>query len=411
MNGPPTDNRPASSEQHQDRQEEDDDLDDTASLLLQRTRSPEINVAESIAVQEIPPEPPKPVSDEDDTDPAATSWPRSARYLVLLCSFLTSFSFAVTQVPLIYVFRLMTCDAYYNDRSPQVSNETTKPLSARMGSLLFSDTLASMFYSRPTTVQDDYDRCSIHAIESSTALSIALLAASTMVFGILNLFIAGSWIKRIGVKSTLLINVFFPAVRLFVQNVGLEVWGKAGINIIQCSQIVSILGGPSGYLLVLNAFMTEVVDFEGRTAALGRLAGSMMGGSAIGFLLGGILGEAFGIKVPFRLTFVLFLSSCAYAAVFLPYIPPAKAKTVDSTSASYNKKSGVSKFIGPLAVFAPRKFIRRDGVVQTEYGTFLLACGVFLAILATGESQLFQREYALISRTRILNNITSVVLN
>ena len=232
----------------------------------------------------------------------------------------------------------------------------------------------------------DPDRCSIHAIESSTALSVSLLGASTTVFGLLNLFLTNSLIKRIGLKPTLVIQVFFPAVRLLVQNVGVEVWGSVGIITIQCSQIVSIIGGPSGYLLVLNTFMTEVVEYEGRTAALGRLTGSMMFGSALGFLLGGVVAEVFGIKAPFRLTLILFLSSCAYVLVFLPNIPPAEAQVADSSSANGEMKSrNVGKFFGPLTVFAPRKFIGRDGVIRTEYGAFLLAWGVFLGILATGE--------------------------
>jgi MFS family permease len=220
------------------------------------------------------------------------------------------------------------------------------------------------------------------------------------VFGLLNLFLTGSLIKRIGVKPTLLIQVFFPAVRLVVQNVGVEVWGSAGIVIIQCSQIVSIVGGPSGYLLVLNTFITEVVEHEGRTAALGRLTGSMMFGSALGFLLGGIVAEVFGIKAPFRLTLMLFLISCAFVFVFLPHIPPAavaeaKAGDTDTDSMDSKRKKKrqskkpnrfVTMFFGPMAVFAPRKFIGRDGVVRTEYGAFLLAWGVFLGILATGES-------------------------
>ncbi|KAL9623033.1 MAG: hypothetical protein Q9160_002752 [Pyrenula sp. 1 TL-2023] len=326
------------------------DADDTASLL--RTRSQELGVAESIAVQEAPPE----VSIEE-----SKVWPRSLRYLVLLCAFLTSLSFGVTQVPLLYVFRLMTCDAYYEDHGSQpIGTESMQP--------------------------SETDRCSIHAIESSTALSISLLGASTTIFGLVNLFITGNLIKRIGVKPTLLIQVLFPALRLFVQNIGVEVWGSTGILIVQLSQIVSILGGPSGYLLALNTFITEVVEYEGRTAALGRLAGSMLFGTAWGFLLGGIVADSFGIKAPFRLTCILFLSACAFVAVFLPNIPPSKAKVTDPS-----KKA--SRFFGPLLVFAPRKFIH-NSTIRKEYGAFLLAWGVFLGILATGYLATLLQLYA-----------------
>ena len=370
----------------QQQQRQCDDVDETATLLLSRTRSQEISVLESIAVQEVPPEQSKSLSGNDEVDPAAAVWPRSVRYLVLLCAFLTSLSFGVTQVPLLYAFRLMTCDAYYEDHPSQVQNPIAKsPRAATTASILLH-AVAPVVYSTGTSIENESDRCSIHAIEASTALSVSLLGASTTVFGLLNLFLTSSLIKRIGVKPTLLLQVFFPALRLLVQNVGVEVWGNAGIIVIQCSQIVSIFGGPSGYLLVLNTFITEVVGYEERTAALGRLTGSMMFGSALGFLLGGVAAEVFGIKAPFRLTLVLFLSACAYVALFLPHIPPAGAKVANTGSLSGEKKrSIVSRFFSPLTVFAPRKFIGRGGMVQTEYGAFLLAWGVFLGILATGK--------------------------
>ncbi|OCL13548.1 MFS general substrate transporter [Glonium stellatum] len=356
-------------------EQQNDDLDEIAPLLLSRTRSQEFSVVESIAVQDVP-------RYINKVDPAATIWPRSARYLVFLCGFLTSLSFGVTQVPLLYVFRLMTCDAYYESHPSQVPDPIAQSLLGGTTRSILSYALAPVAY---TKTESNSDRCSIHAIESSTALSVSLLGASTTVFGLLNLFLTTDLIKRIGVKPSLLIQVFFPAVRLLVQNVGVEVWGNAGIIIIQCSQIVSIIGGPSGYLLVLNTYITEVVEYEGRTVALGRLAGSMMFGSALGFLSGGVVAEVFGIKAPFRLTLMLFLISCAYVAVFLPNIPPAEAKVINTGPASGEKKRrAVSKFLDPLAVFAPRKFITKDGVVRTEYGAFLLAWGVFLGILATG---------------------------
>lgn len=318
--------------------------------MLSRTRSLEdISVAESVAVHEIG-------TEDERPDACTVEWPRSTTYLLLLCAFLTSMSFGVTQVPILYAFRLMTCDAYYKAHPSQMPE-----LPAAL------------------------DRCSIRPVESSTALSISLLGASTTVFGILNLFLTGSLIKRIGVKPTLITQIFFPAVRLVIQNIGVEVWGSTGIVIFQCSQIVSVIGGPSGYLLALNTFITEVVEYEGRTAALGRLSGSMFFGSAIGFLLGGIAAESFGIKAPFRLTLLLFLSVCVYVFVFLPHISPAEKLDEDQQSTKPKKKSSaIGKFFGPMTVFAPRKFINQDGVVRREYGAFLLAWGVYLGILATG---------------------------
>jgi len=378
MSSPHTGSRRPSSHQQE---QSCDGLLETEPLLLTRTRSQGVSVAESVAVQEIA----AGESSDDDVDAATPPWPSSVKYLVLLCAALTSSSFGVTQVPLLYVFRLMTCDAYYKNHPSQLLNPSVQSRSVQTVEALLLYVLAPESHSSATTIQSGPDRCSKHAIETSTALSISLLGASTTVFGIINLFLTGSLIKRIGVKPTLLIQVFFPALRLLVQNVGVEVWGSTGIIIIQCSQILTIFGGPSGYLLVLNTFITEVVEHEGRTAALGRLTGSMMFGSALGFLLGGVVAENYGIKAPFRLTLILFLSSCAYVAVFLPHIPPAATKVADrGATDGENKARPVSKFYGPLAVFAPRKFIRKDGVVHREYGAFLLAWGVFLGILATG---------------------------
>ncbi|KAK5571500.1 hypothetical protein LTR43_003328 [Exophiala xenobiotica] len=394
------DNRRTSSGRHhgQDEDAHREDFDERPSLMLTRTRSQEFSMTESIAIQEsLPPERPKRPSGVGD-EAEEPSWPHSIRYLVLLCAFLTSLSFGVTQVPLLYVFRLMTCDAYYKHHpSPSSASPSLQgPHLLNILAYTFNNNNNTHNNNNNNHNENTPDRCSIHPIESSTALSVSLLGASTTVFGLLNLFLTGSLIKRIGLKHTLVIQVFFPALRLLVQNIGVEVWGSTGIIIIQCSQIVSIIGGPSGYLLVLNTFITEVVEYEGRTAALGRLTGAMMFGSAIGFLLGGVVAEAFGIKAPFRLTFILFLTACAYVALFLPHIPPA-TKAMDereSGKGRKSKKKGARRFLGPLAVFAPRRFIGRDGVVRTEYGAFLLSWGVFLGILATGYLPTLLQLYA-----------------
>lgn len=370
------------------------------SLDLSRTRSiePDPAAVESVA---IPPENLLEDLDEEDkadpdepnerihsTDDRARQWPWHTKYLVLLCSFITSLSFGVTQVPLLYVFRLMTCDAYYETHpSPSLAVDGTQTAPSIWLTLL----------AEGTGVQTSArDRCSIHAIESSTALSISLLGASTTVFGLLNLFLTGSLIKKIGLKPTLLLNTFFPALRLLVQNIGVMVWGSTGIIIVQASQIMTIIGGPSGYMLVLNTFVTEVVEYEGRTAALGRLTGSMMFGSAAGFLLGGWLAEAFGMLAPFRLTLGLFLFAGVYVFLCLPHIPPSEITDRRASEGGNKKKGakGLARFFGPLAVFAPKKFVLEGGEIRTEYGSFLLAWGTFLGILATGYLPTLLQLYA-----------------
>lgn len=352
--------------------------ENTAQLDLTRTRSQEPAVVESIAVQDAPQESKQSATDAEDE--SARKWPTKTRYLVLLCAFFTSLSFGVTQVPILYVFRLMTCDAYYAGHPDAAPSPQEELLSVRSA---LSRRLTDGIFLLPAIAETD--RCSIHAIEASTALAVSLVGASTTICGLVNLFLTGALIKRIGVKSTLLIQTFFPALRLLVQNIGVQVWGYTGIDIVQASQLVSIIGGPSGYLLCLNAFITEVVEYEGRTAALGRLTGSMMFGSAIGFLLGGVIADSFGIRAPFRLTLLLFIGSCTYVAVFLPHIPPAQNGS-EAQGKGVKKKPGfLRQFFGPLTVFAPRKFILRDGNLTREYGALLLAWGVFLGILATGE--------------------------
>ena len=360
------------------------------AALLSRTRSQEVNVAESVAAQDFPiGEGSEQTLHEEEYEGETSQWPWTVKYLVLFCGFITSLSFGTTQVPLLYVFRLMTCDAYYEDHPEQtvgLEDSARSPVSTgttSVGSMVTYALSAGELFTT-ADIPPISGRCSVHEIESSTALNVSLLGASTTIFGLVNLFLTGVMIKRIGIKPTLWINIFIPAVRLLIQNVGVEVWGNTGIIIVQCSQVITILGGPSGYILTLNTFVTEIIDYEGRTAWLGRLMGSMMVGAALGFLLGGVVAEAFDIKAPFRLTLALFLAASVYIVIFLPRVAAADSKAGDSTTTNGKKKGVLRKFFGPLAVFAPRKFITKAGAIQTEYGAFLLAWGVFLGILATG---------------------------
>jgi len=133
------------------------------------------------------------------------------------------------------------------------------------------------------------DRCGNHEIEARTARAVSLLGASTTLFGLLNLFVTSWTIKRFGVKLALLISVFWPAVRLSVQNVGVMTGSSKGIVIIQASQIITILGGPAGYLLALNSYVTEIIEPSERTGALGKLQGCSFIGTAVAYLIGGLV--------------------------------------------------------------------------------------------------------------------------
>lgn len=283
----------------------------------------------------------------------------SVQWRLMLCAFLVSLSFGITQVPMLFVFRSMTCDAYYEDK------HHVRDPAAR-------------------------DVCAKHEIEASTARSIALLGGSTTLFGLINLLVTGWTIKRWGVKRALVIQIFWPAARLLVQNIGVSKGSNAGIFILQASQIITIVGGPNGYVLALNSFMADVVEHDGRTGALGRLQGCMLFGAAVGFLIGGLIGEAFGIAAPFRLTVVLFLLSCTYVAACLPSTPPHEEKDMLLSQPVV----GLGRFFGPLRIFAPQKWTLIDGRKSTQFGALTLGLGVFLGILATGYIPTLLQMYA-----------------
>ncbi|KAH7138518.1 major facilitator superfamily domain-containing protein [Dendryphion nanum] len=270
---------------------------------------------------------------------------RSAVYIGLFCGFIVSLSFGVTQVPILYVLRIMSCDAYYN----------TYPLA-----------------------DDHHDRCDNREISAKVARAASLLGASTTIFGLINLLVTGWTIKRFGIKISLLIQIFWPAVRLAVQNLAVMTGGESGILLLLGSQIITIVGGPNGYVLTLNAFITDVSTHEQRTGALGRLQGAMTLGAATGFLTGGLIGDAFGILAPFRITLVLFLLCFTYVFIALPSIHQERD---DSTRPA---TTGLKRFFGPLRIFAPQKWVLPDGRTSMQFGALTLGIGVFFAILATG---------------------------
>jgi MFS family permease len=246
------------------------------------------------------------------------------------------------------------------------------------------------FYEHRRTPPSPTDRCAIREIDARLAREFTILAASTTIFGLVNLLVTGWSIKRYGVKRALMIQVFWPAVRLAVQNVGLMVGSNAGILIVQSSQVMTIVGGPSGYMLALNSFITDVVTAEQRTSSLGRLAGSMLVGSAVGFLIGGLVAEAFGVVAPFRMTLLLFFLSFMYVVLTLPSIPVAVDDTIPS-----EKPHGLMRFFGPLHVFTPQVWTLPNGRSSRQFGALTLGIGVFLAILATGCINMILQMYAM----------------
>jgi nitrate/nitrite transporter NarK len=92
------------------------------------------------------------------------------------------------------------------------------------------------------------DRCSVDAVTAATATQFSILGMSTTLCGTLNLFITGWLVKRFGPRSALLQQTIVPAIRVLAQIVGVMAGKRTGINIIQCTQLITILGGPVGYM-------------------------------------------------------------------------------------------------------------------------------------------------------------------
>jgi len=243
------------------------------------------------------------------------------------------------------------------------------------------------YYQSHPEPEPGFPRCQIHEIEAGTARAVALLGASTTLFGVLNLFFTGWTIKVLGIKRALLITIFWPALRLVVQNIGVQTGSGFGIIIIQCSQVITVLGGPAGYLLACNSFAAEVVEPSERTATLGRLTGCSLFGTSAGFLLGGLISDAYGIIAPFRVAVLLFMASVVYAATFLPHVPLNKEIEAKASAS-------LKTFFDPLRIFVPQKWHLPNGKVQREYGTLLVGIGVFLGIFATGYIPVLLQMYA-----------------
>ncbi|OJD28606.1 major facilitator superfamily transporter, partial [Diplodia corticola] len=264
---------------------------------------------------------------------------------ILLMGFIMSLSLSFTQVPMLYAFRLMTCDEFYK------THEIPPP---------------------------GHDRCAVHEIEAETARQVTLVGTSTTIVGVMNLLLSGYMIKKLGPRFAMVQQTFFPVIRLMCQNVGVMVGGMTGIIIIQSTQLICLFGGPAGYMLVLNTFISEVVSPAQRTAVFGKLQGIIMFGTALGYLLGGVFGDLFGIQAPWEIAMCSMAFATLYAYFFLPYVPPPKQ---DEES---EKKQGLSRFLGPAKMLAPQRWRLPDGRIKRHFGVPLLFGGIFTGVLATG---------------------------
>ncbi|GAO18798.1 hypothetical protein UVI_02015100 [Ustilaginoidea virens] len=192
-----------------------------------------------------------------------------------------------------------------------------------------------------------------------------------------------------------------PAVRVATQILGVVAGKRTGMMIIQCTQVITILGGPAGYILVVNIIAGEVVEPVRRTAVFGRLQGAIMLGQGIGYLgttpggcfvkrafaAGGMIGDAIDIRAPFDVACISFLVSCAYAYLFLPYISPDSM----SSAAKPGQKHG---FLAPLTVLVPQRLCHPSGKTGRHFGVIALCAGIFLGVLATGYAPFLIQMYA-----------------
>ncbi|KAF7549532.1 hypothetical protein G7Z17_g6324 [Cylindrodendrum hubeiense] len=274
---------------------------------------------------------------------------------VLVAGFLISVALSFTQVPILYVFRLMECEEFYRHHA--------------------ADQLG--------------DRCNRSEIDAGTAAQVSILGMSTTFCGVLNLFYAGWQVRNWGPRTAIVLQTLFPALRVAIQVVGVAIGARDGIIIVQSSQLISLVGGMSGYLLVLNTTVGELVPASERTAMFGMLQGSVMLGTSIGYLLGGVVGDTWGIRRPFEIAAVLFTLSSVYSALFIPYIDP---KTLTDTGS--RKQQGWGKLFGAVKVLTPKALRLEDGRRVNHYGITFLALGVFMGVLATGYAPILIQMYS-----------------
>lgn len=247
------------------------------------------------------------------------------------------------------------------------------------------------FYKHNAPYQGPGDRCSRSEIDAGTAQQVSIIGLTTTVCGILNLFVAGWQTRTWGPRAALVAQTACPAVRVAVQTLAVSVGAGAGVAVLQLSQLIGLVGGVSGYLLVLNTAAGEAVPPAQRTGMFGKLQGAVMLGTATGYLLGGMAGEAFGIRRPFETSVGLFLLSSLYAALFIPYIDPA------ALSDGKSGAGGVGSVFSPLGVLLPQKLRLAAGGgsrARAHYGTTFLALGVFMGVLATGYAPVMIQMYA-----------------
>ncbi|KAI2602517.1 hypothetical protein GGR54DRAFT_623960 [Hypoxylon sp. NC1633] len=274
---------------------------------------------------------------------------------ILLAGFIMSFALGTTQVPIIYVFRLMECDVFYSHRPP---------------------------FDGPGD-----DRCHRREIDAGTATQVSLLGMFTSISGVFNLFVCGYFIKVWGARWAFVSQTVLVGMRVSSQIIAVTIGGRAGEIIFQSFQLIGIVGGPRGYQLVLNTAVSELVAAKDRTAVFGRLQGAIMLGTAFGLILGGVLGDVYNIRRPFEVAFFLYVTSTLYGVLFMP----------DSTGNGHvgqkQNSRGISAFFAPLKIIVPHKYRLKSGKIIKNYSLIFLAIGIFFGVFATGYAPILLQMY------------------
>ncbi|KAJ7864186.1 hypothetical protein B0H13DRAFT_2281919 [Mycena leptocephala] len=274
----------------------------------------------------------------------------------LLATFLLSTTFSF-----LYAYRIFNCQEYYDDP-------------------------AHPPYDGPASG----DACAVTAIDSRTAKDITFMIMLTKFSGTLNLIVTTWEIKNWGLRTAIINQTFWPALRNLTQIYATLVGGRVGITIMQSTQLITILGGGAGYLLCVNSYMAEVVGPEERTAAFGVLAGIAMLGVANGYICGGLSNDLIDLSAPFEITFCLLVGSTLFTGLCLPYIPPGgfpvkpdpDAPSENSTTEEPKKPESVFAFLHCLRIFLPAKYA--DGNGKGRFWSLpLLGFGAFSSVMAT----------------------------
>lgn len=94
------------------------------------------------------------------------------------------------------------------------------------------------------------------------------------------------------------------------------------------------------------------------------------------YAVGGLSGDAFGLRSPFMIGLVLMIFATLYSLLVLPYVKPVGVAKSEKSSTK-----GFVALMGPTRMLLPQKWRLPDGRVQKHWGVPLLALGVYLGVV------------------------------